>query len=289
MDHHGKNDEPDKNTGEPISPENAANVESSLALVQSAAIPHAPPPPANPPQATSTPNDNTPPWKKKLEITAIFVAIGLLVVNIIQLTVYTRQAKDYEVRESARLVIEDSSPDVVEIPLKQAATSLISPLTGTIIKDDTPDFRFTVTVQVRNVGGSIAREISVRDSTGVGGRFDEKDILTPKPDPLGPSLAAGEKSTDLGYFIEVTNRTGLPESQFFARPRIPPDERPYRWFDSIIVVVSYKNIFGEALIETRCSTYVPNPLLNSQFSSTIPPDSWVMKQKRWMLDCKPNR
>ncbi len=154
------------------------------------------------------------------------------------------------------------------------------------LKDESPDIHFTGSIRVKNWGNSVAQDVSIRRSFGLGKDFEDKDILTAKPELGGPSLAAGEKRDELGQFEESTNKRGLPVDKFFARHRIPPGEMPYRSFDKIIVVVSYKNIFGEPKFIAECRAYVPNWMLTYPFNTILPKDSPMMKEKMILTHCE---
>ncbi len=52
-----------------------------------------PPTPPNPKPPADTSKDNTPPWKKRLEIVAVIIALGILVVNSYQ-TYYAGKSAD---------------------------------------------------------------------------------------------------------------------------------------------------------------------------------------------------
>jgi hypothetical protein len=77
--------QPEQDPGEAIAPKKNTEIEDPLAVRQSETVPHIPPSPTNSPQSPAASQDNTPPWKKKLEIVAIVVAVGLLIVNIFQM------------------------------------------------------------------------------------------------------------------------------------------------------------------------------------------------------------
>jgi hypothetical protein len=77
--------EPEQAPGGTVAPQKTADEKSPPAEGQSLVVPHVPPTPPNPPPTHHGRQDNTPPWKKKVEIGALGVAILLLIVNIFQM------------------------------------------------------------------------------------------------------------------------------------------------------------------------------------------------------------
>ena len=74
-------------------PQNATNTENNLTPMESQIVSHIPPPPTDPPPTAQGTDDRTPPLKEYLEIGAVLIAFGLLVVNIFVLCA-TRKAAD---------------------------------------------------------------------------------------------------------------------------------------------------------------------------------------------------
>jgi hypothetical protein len=70
---------------EPVAPADAAEIKNPPTEGPPLVVSHIPPSPPDPPLSPNASQDNTPPWKKKLEIAAVIVAAGLLIINIFQL------------------------------------------------------------------------------------------------------------------------------------------------------------------------------------------------------------
>jgi len=86
-------DGPEQDSRESVGPEQTPGPEGNFTAGQPAVVPHIPPAPANSPQAQNAGQDNTPPWKKRLEVIAAIIGAGLLIVNIFQMRA-TQQAVD---------------------------------------------------------------------------------------------------------------------------------------------------------------------------------------------------
>ena len=78
---------------ETVTPKQTPRIENPPTQGPSEAVPHVPPTPPNPPPSSHARHDNTPPWKKTLEIVAVIIALGILVVNSCQ-TYYSEKSAD---------------------------------------------------------------------------------------------------------------------------------------------------------------------------------------------------
>jgi hypothetical protein len=72
-----------KNAAEPVTPKQRAENQGGHFEPKSSVIPNIPPPQVDQTHAERC-KDNTPPWKRRVEIAALFTAIGLLGVNTYQ-------------------------------------------------------------------------------------------------------------------------------------------------------------------------------------------------------------
>ena len=76
---------------EPVTPVEASEIETPTTKGPSEIVSHIPPTPSYPPEPNYQRRDHTPTWKKVLEYIAVAIALGLLVVNIFQMSA-TRDA-----------------------------------------------------------------------------------------------------------------------------------------------------------------------------------------------------
>ena len=121
---------------------------------------------SDPPQPAEAPNDNTAPWRKRLEIGAFAVAVGLLMVNIYQaFSTQTAAEAAKSAADTAAAQLELSERPWVTVnmtitqPKKQRYTGFAAP-SLTFNADGTASFNAFVIL--KNIGHSVAKAIYVR-------------------------------------------------------------------------------------------------------------------------------
>ncbi len=123
--------------------------------------------------------------------------------------------------QSARLVIEDFAPTITPDKAND----------GLLIRG---------TYKIRNVGGTVAREIFANRSSGGGVQPPQPmPKILPSPSPTGPSLAAGERlEYPVGWQVGNDVMTG-------------------KMYFSVNIWISYRDIFDEGKIVHACFQYYP--------------------------------
>lgn len=97
---------PNQDASESIHPEDTPGVEGKLAPRKPATVSEDPPTPNDSPTPDKRTGDTTPSWKKCVEISAVFIALGLLAVNFFQMRATNRAA------DAAKLAAETATKDL---------------------------------------------------------------------------------------------------------------------------------------------------------------------------------
>jgi len=223
--------DPTHNPSESVAPEDTTKTERNLAPGQPLIVPQIPPTPPKSPQPHQQGSDNTPPWKKYLEMVAVIIAFGLLVVNVLQMCATkkaadaatsaaktaAKQFKDLETQASARLVFQNFK------------------------WEDSPS-KTIVSFDLLNAGNSVAAEIGEHSQSGEGpglfgtntaSREIQANMSIPvEPNPAGMNLDKGQSKS---IKFEVENRFNMRKNKI-------------GWYG--FVNIAYLTIFGNT--QTVC-------------------------------------
>ncbi|HXM61836.1 MAG TPA: hypothetical protein VN950_13345 [Terriglobales bacterium] len=159
----------------------------------------------------------------------VYTGLTLIVaiMSVIQAIVAHQGWSDNRKQASAYLTIENFNPIVVE---------------------NDPNFRVKGDYSIRNVGGTAALAITAPPPQGgIGIYYPNYHVTRPMWGgpylPIGPTIGAGGISDHLGTFDMGSDKTSVLEGKAYY---------------SLLIVVGYRNIFGEQLIATECRVYSPS-------------------------------
>lgn len=197
-------DKPSQQASETVTPESNPHIETDLAPREAQAISHIPPPPITPPQAEQSGGDHTPPWKKKLEISAVWIPFALLVVNILALCATNKAANAARTAAEAALAQTVLLSEQLEATQSAMVNAFEPSRSGPYLDDTT----FHFNLRFKNTGKGIAHNVNTELQITWKTLPTEASIGTPVPwnvsiGELPPIVDPNDRGIDKTMVITV--------------------------------------------------------------------------------------
>jgi hypothetical protein len=240
---HPPSRKPQDQAAKSVHPEHGPTINIYLAGGKVQSIPQVPPTPSNTKKAETQGEDNTPPWKKRLEISGFFVLLTYTVFTGF-MTCANRKAA-FAARDSADTASETMKTD-------QRAWVMIIPGTA---PDPKEGQAVSIPVKVLNTGKTVARKVEIKIITKIMLNHESFDFSYAKaPTAITRVIFPNQPATDLNSSTSKDGKTYNLTHE---------DVEEFRSGNAFVVTyvsATYLDIFDVPHWTHQCSYY---PLLNN--------------------------
>jgi hypothetical protein len=193
---HPPSRKPQDQAAKSVHPEHGPTINIYLAGGKVQSIPQVPPTPSNTKKAETQGEDNTPPWKKRLEISGFFVLLTYTVFTGF-MTCANRKAA-FAARDSADTASETMKTD-------QRAWVMIIPGTA---PDPKEGQAVSIPVKVLNTGKTVARKVEIKIITKIMLNHESFDFSYAKaPTAITGVIFPNQPATDLNSSTSKDGKT----------------------------------------------------------------------------------